>query len=60
MIRLGVWLLILGVGGIVLPLMGFQFRIMSLFGENQTLVGGVMALAGVLLIVLGRRQASPE
>ena len=51
--RLGIWMLILGVGALVLPMIGYQFTLMSVFGDYTPFaaigmigVGGVVTFAG--------------
>ena len=51
--NMGIWFLILGVGAFILPLMGMQFRLVSVFGDYAPLaavgmigVGGLMTAAG--------------
>lgn len=48
--QLAVWLLILGVGSFILPMMGLQFKLLSLFGEATPFVGGGMAVLGGILL----------
>jgi len=50
---LGIWLLILGVGSFVLPMMNLQFRILSLFGEHAPIAGIVMAVIGGIMLFAG-------
>jgi len=52
----GIYLLIFAVGAFFLPLAGFQFTILSVFGESLPLVAGVMAVAGTVMIGLAYRQ----
>ena len=56
MARFGVFLLIMGVGSLLLPLMGRQFILMSLLDPAQPIAGIVIAALGGLLIFLGARQ----
>jgi hypothetical protein len=63
MVSFGVLLLILGIGSFILPLLGLQFRILSIFGPNQEIVAIGMAVVGAVLVVLGLsrgRQRAPE
>ena len=53
---MGIYLLIFAVGAFFLPLAGFQFTILSVFGESLPLVAGVMAVAGTVMIGLAYRQ----
>lgn len=52
----GVWCLILGVGGFLLPMMGVQFRLLSVFGDGQYVVAGLVAVAGLLMVLFGRNE----
>lgn len=52
MFNLGITLLILGFGGALLPKAGFQFRILSAFGDDAPIIGGLLAVVGVILIVI--------
>jgi hypothetical protein len=49
--------LIVGAGSFVLPLAGFQFRIITMFGPATPIMGAVLLIAGVL-ILLDVRQSS--
>lgn len=51
--RIGTYLLILGVGAFILPMFGLQFRLLNALGDSQTIVAGVLAAAGVVLIAVG-------
>ncbi|MCY2963511.1 MAG: hypothetical protein NT069_07645 [Planctomycetota bacterium] len=55
MVRLAIWLLVLGIGSIVLPMMGMQFKLLSALGDNAPYVGGGMAAIGLVLLILGTR-----
>jgi hypothetical protein len=46
----GILLIVLGVGSFILPMMGMQFRLLSLFGEHTGIAGAVMAVLGVILL----------
>lgn len=50
---LGILLLALGIGSFVLPAMGMQFRLVQIFGQHQSLAGGIMAGVGAVLLVAG-------
>ena len=56
MARLGIFLLIMGIGSLILPMMGRQFVLMSLLGPAQPVAGIAIAAVGGLLIFLGARQ----
>lgn len=56
MARLGIFLLIMGIGSLILPMMGRQFVLMSLLDPAQPVAGIAIAAMGGLLIFLGARQ----
>lgn len=54
----GVLLIIMGIGSLILPQFGIQFRLMSLLDGAQPAAGIIVAALGVLLVVLGVRNNS--
>lgn len=50
MARLAAFFIVLGIGSFILPLVGYQFRLISLFGDNQQLIGVVFILVGLALL----------
>ena len=57
MVGWGVILLVLGVGSFLMPFVGMQFALARFFGPgNDTLVGIVLSVVGLLLIVIGLRR----
>jgi hypothetical protein len=50
--RFGIFLLVIGIGTFILPYMGLQFKIMSIFGDNQGTAAIVAAVVGLILIAL--------
>lgn len=56
----GIWLLVLGAGSFLLPLIGLQFRILDLLGEARPLIAGVMAAAGAVMLALSFRGGAAE
>ena len=50
----GIYLLIFGIGSFLLPMMGLQFKLLSLLGNSTPIVGGLLTVAGVVLLVLSR------
>ena len=49
---IGLMLLLLGAGSFFLPKMGYQFKLISVFGEYQTHAAiGFMALGGVMTLL---------
>jgi len=55
----GIWLLVFGVGAFVLPYVGLQFKILSMFGDSLPMVAGGMAVAGAVMLALSFRSV-PE
>ena len=58
--RFGFLLLILGLGSFVLPFFGLQFKILSLFGDNQPMVAIGAIVVGVLLLLIGGGKGAAE
>jgi uncharacterized membrane protein YgdD (TMEM256/DUF423 family) len=48
----GIYLLIFGIGSFLLPMMGLQYKLLSLLGNSTPIVGGVLTVAGIVLLVL--------
>ena len=46
----GVMMMFLGAGSFLLPLIGLQFRILSIFGKSQWIVGLFLIVIGGLLL----------
>jgi hypothetical protein len=61
MFRWGSVLVLLGVGSLFLPLLGFQFRLMTLlqlpFGEYWWVVGVLAVVVGIAMLAIGYRSA---
>lgn len=53
----GIWLLVLGVGAFILPYVGLQFKILSIFGDALPMVAGGMAVVGAVVLALSFRAA---
>jgi hypothetical protein len=47
--------LVLGIGSFLFPMLDMQFRFLSFFGDATPVVGGVFAVVGALLLLLGIR-----
>ena len=56
MARLGGFMLVMGIGSLVLPSIGLQFRLMALFDPAQPVAGIAIAGFGGLFAFLGSRQ----
>lgn len=53
MVGLGVVLVIFGIGSLLLPMLGYQFQLMSLLDDYQPIAGIAVAAIGAVLLVLG-------
>ena len=53
--RLGAFLIVIGIGSLILPQLGMQFRLMNALESSQPAAGLVVAGIGVLFIVLQRK-----
>ena len=61
MLSAGIWMLVLGIGAFVLPLMGLQFKILAVFGDSLPYVaGGLTAVGAVLLAMSFRGGPQPQ
>ncbi|MBN1591062.1 MAG: hypothetical protein JW888_16230 [Pirellulales bacterium] len=49
----GITVSLLGIGSLILPLLGLQFRILARIGADHPVVGIVMTLIGALLVCIG-------
>ena len=56
----GIWMMVFGVGAFVLPYVGLQFKILSIFGEALPMVAGGLAVVGAILLGLSFRGAPQE
>lgn len=56
MISWGIFAIVLGIGSFVLPMIGLQFRLMSLVEDFQPFAGIAVAAVGVVLVIIGIRQ----
>jgi hypothetical protein len=57
---IGILLLILGIGTFILPQLGLQFRIMSVFGRNPETFAVIMAIVGAVLLFLSFRRRGED
>ena len=51
------FLLIFGIGGLFLPFLGLQFKILIPFGEGTRHLGLLLSIAGAVVLALGLRHA---
>ncbi|HEX9738704.1 MAG TPA: hypothetical protein VGA91_05680 [Candidatus Limnocylindria bacterium] len=56
MISLGVLLVILGVGSLVLPSLGFQFTLMDWLDAYQPWAGIIVAAVGLITVLFGAQR----
>ena len=56
MVGWGVFLIILGAGSLLLPMLDLQFRLMELVDDYQPYAGIVVAVIGVGLVLLGMNR----
>jgi hypothetical protein len=59
MIGWGVFLIVLGAGSLLLPLIGWNFRLMELVDAYQPWAGIVVAIIGIGLVVFGMNRQQP-
>ena len=50
-----IFLLVFGVGAFVLPMIGLQFKILSIFGDSLPMIAGGLAVVGGVLLALSFR-----
>jgi hypothetical protein len=50
--------MIIGAGSFVLPLIGLQFRVVDIFGPAAPIIGGLLAVVGLILFTLSYRSAN--
>ena len=62
MVGWGIFLIVLGAGSLLLPLLDYQFTLMELVDDYQPWAGIVVAVIGAVLVFMGmtRRQAAAE
>ena len=53
---LGGTMMILGIGSFILPLFGFQFRIMEIFGNGQLYAAIALIIIGLFLLIMSTRK----
>jgi predicted lipid-binding transport protein (Tim44 family) len=56
MISLGVLLVILGVGSLILPNLGFQFQLMEIVDPYQPWAGVIVAAVGLITVLFGAQR----
>ena len=58
MVGWGIFLIIIGAGSLLLPSLGFQFRLMELVDDYQPYAGIVVAIIGAGLVLLGMNRGA--
>jgi hypothetical protein len=56
MVGWGIFLIILGAGSLLLPMLDLQFRLMELVDPYQPYAGIVVAVIGAVLVFLGQTR----
>ena len=56
MVGWGIFLIILGAGSLLLPMLDMQFRLMELVDPYQPYAGIVVAVIGAVLVFLGQSR----
>jgi hypothetical protein len=60
MLSLGVLLVILGVGSFVLPMIGYQFRLIEPLEPYQPWAGIIVAAVGLITVIFAARRRAPQ
>ncbi|MSR62533.1 MAG: hypothetical protein EXS08_08815 [Planctomycetes bacterium] len=53
---IGIWMIVFGALGFLLPRFGYDLKWFEYLGEQRQLVQGALLVVGVVLVVLGRRK----
>lgn len=56
MVGWGIFLIILGAGSLLLPMLDYQFALMELVDDYQPYAGIVVAVIGAVLVLLGMNR----
>lgn len=60
MVGWGIFLIILGAGSLLLPLIGIQFQLMELLDDYQPYAGIIVAVIGAALVFMGQQRSTSE
>jgi hypothetical protein len=60
MVGLGIFLIVIGAGSLLLPMLGYQFTLMELVDDYQPYVGIVVAVVGAILLFMGMTRRQPD
>lgn len=61
MVNNGIYLIIQGIGGFILPLLGVQFKVLSIFGESgQYMIALVLTITGLAMTIKGVIAGIPQ
>lgn len=55
----GIFLIVIGGGSFILPMMGRQFILVSWLGEARPYVAVAMIIVGIALVVLSAKKGAP-
>lgn len=56
MVGWGIFLIIMGAGSLLMPMLGYQFTMMELVDPYQPYAGIVVAVIGAALVLMGMKQ----
>ena len=56
MVGWGIFLIILGAGSLLLPMLGYQFTLMELVDDFQPYAGIAVAIIGAVLVFMGMNR----
>ena len=59
MVGWGIFLIVIGAGSLLLPMLGYQFTLMELVDDYQPYAGIVVALIGAGLVTMGMTRRAP-
>jgi hypothetical protein len=59
MVGWGIFLIVIGAGSLLLPMLGYQFTLMELVDDYQPYAGIVVALIGAGLLTMGMTRRAP-
>ena len=59
MVGWGIFLIVLGAGSLLLPMLGYQFTLMELLDDFQPYAGIVVAVLGAILVFMGMTRRRP-
>jgi len=55
---IGIWMIVFGVLGLLLPRFGYDLKWFEYLGEQRSLAQGALLVVGAVLVVLGKKKAA--